>query len=233
VSKKDLEEAQTRFPSFSFSSLPSVRRTEENEENKAGRRGIWIRRSRDLHTPVVLRSAVIAAEPVTQVRKSVSEDWTLRESARAKIKVMVKRILKKHGYPPDLQAEVTRPFWRRPSWCAPSGWRNERLPQLPTARGPQVEEAWRARVRGVLRKSVLNWRQRAGARARVRLAIENLPDNSLPRAYAKPLYEEKGAVLFEHVHECCPGEGHSADTNRDPGSFRLTSGCGVTRLRAK
>ena len=36
---------------------------------------------------------VIAAELVTQVRKSVTIDWTLRESARAKIKVMVKRIL--------------------------------------------------------------------------------------------------------------------------------------------
>ena len=41
---------------------------------------------------------VIAAELVTQVRKSVTIDWTLRESARAKIKVMVKRILRKHGY---------------------------------------------------------------------------------------------------------------------------------------
>ena len=46
---------------------------------------------------------VIAAELITQVRKSVTIDWTLRESARAKIKVMVKRILNKHGYPPDLE----------------------------------------------------------------------------------------------------------------------------------
>ena len=51
---------------------------------------------------------VIATELVTQVRKSVSIDWTLRESARARIKVMVKRILKKHGYPPDLQEEATK-----------------------------------------------------------------------------------------------------------------------------
>jgi type I restriction enzyme R subunit len=46
---------------------------------------------------------VIAAELITQVKKSVTIDWTLRESARARIKVMVKRILNKHGYPPDLQ----------------------------------------------------------------------------------------------------------------------------------
>ena len=51
---------------------------------------------------------VIAAELVTQVRKSVTIDWTLRESARAKIKVLVKRILKKHGYPPDLQEQATK-----------------------------------------------------------------------------------------------------------------------------
>lgn len=46
---------------------------------------------------------VIAAELITQVRKSVTIDWTLRESARAKIRVMVKRILNKYGFPPDLQ----------------------------------------------------------------------------------------------------------------------------------
>ncbi len=51
---------------------------------------------------------VIAAELVTKVRQSVSIDWTVRESARAKIRVMVRRILRKHGYPPDLQAEATK-----------------------------------------------------------------------------------------------------------------------------
>lgn len=45
---------------------------------------------------------VIAAELITQVKKSVTIDWTLREGARAKIRVMVKRILNKYGYPPDL-----------------------------------------------------------------------------------------------------------------------------------
>ena len=51
---------------------------------------------------------VIAAELVTAVRKSVTIDWTVRESARAKIRVMVRRILKMHGYPPDLREEATR-----------------------------------------------------------------------------------------------------------------------------
>jgi len=51
---------------------------------------------------------VIAAELVLNVRKSVSIDWTIRESARARIRVMVRRILRRHGYPPDLQAEATK-----------------------------------------------------------------------------------------------------------------------------
>jgi type I restriction enzyme R subunit len=51
---------------------------------------------------------VIATELITQVRKSATIDWTLRESARAKIRVMVKRILNKYGYPPDLQEEAVR-----------------------------------------------------------------------------------------------------------------------------
>ncbi|MEI8343127.1 MAG: ATP-dependent Clp protease proteolytic subunit [Verrucomicrobiota bacterium] len=51
---------------------------------------------------------LIAAELIVKVRQSVTIDWTLRESARAKIKVMVKRILNKYGYPPDLQEEAVK-----------------------------------------------------------------------------------------------------------------------------
>ncbi len=49
---------------------------------------------------------LIAAELNSQVRKSVTIDWTLRKSARAKIRVTVKRILNNYGYPPDLQDEA-------------------------------------------------------------------------------------------------------------------------------
>ena len=51
---------------------------------------------------------VIATELITTVRKSVTIDWTLRESARAKIRVIVKRILNKYGYPPDLQDDAVK-----------------------------------------------------------------------------------------------------------------------------
>ena len=46
---------------------------------------------------------LIAAELVTQVRKSVTIDWTLCDGAQAKIRVMVKRILNRYGYSPDMQ----------------------------------------------------------------------------------------------------------------------------------
>ncbi len=46
---------------------------------------------------------VIATDLVTMVRKNVSIDWTLRESAQARMRVLVKRVLNKFGYPPDLQ----------------------------------------------------------------------------------------------------------------------------------
>ena len=51
---------------------------------------------------------LIAAELIKMVRKSVTIDWTLREGARAKIRVIVKRILNKWGYPPDLQEEAVK-----------------------------------------------------------------------------------------------------------------------------
>jgi type I restriction enzyme R subunit len=51
---------------------------------------------------------VIAAELISKVRQSVTIDWTLRESARSKIKIIVKRILNKYGYPPDLQEEAVK-----------------------------------------------------------------------------------------------------------------------------
>ena len=46
---------------------------------------------------------VIAQELVTGIKGSISVDWVHRENARARIRVLVKRILRKYGYPPDLQ----------------------------------------------------------------------------------------------------------------------------------
>ena len=46
---------------------------------------------------------VIAHELLVSLRENVSVDWAHRESARARLRVLVKRILRKYGYPPDLQ----------------------------------------------------------------------------------------------------------------------------------
>ena len=50
----------------------------------------------------------IARELVETVRGNVTIDWTLRENVRANLRRLVKRILRKHGYPPDKQEKATQ-----------------------------------------------------------------------------------------------------------------------------
>ena len=50
----------------------------------------------------------IARELVETVRRNVTIDWTLRENVRAQLRVLVRRILRKHGYPPDKQEKATQ-----------------------------------------------------------------------------------------------------------------------------
>ena len=40
---------------------------------------------------------------MASIKRSVSVDWMHREAARARMRVLVKRLLRKYGYPPDLQ----------------------------------------------------------------------------------------------------------------------------------
>jgi len=49
----------------------------------------------------------IAQELVRTVRANVTIDWTLRENVRAQLRVLVKRILRRYGYPPDKQEKAT------------------------------------------------------------------------------------------------------------------------------
>ena len=46
---------------------------------------------------------VIAQELLSSLKSNVSVDWAHRDSARARMRVLVKRILRKYGYPPDLE----------------------------------------------------------------------------------------------------------------------------------
>jgi len=50
----------------------------------------------------------IARELVATVHANVTIDWTVRENVRAHLRVLVKRILRKHGYPPDKQEKATK-----------------------------------------------------------------------------------------------------------------------------
>jgi type I restriction enzyme, R subunit len=50
----------------------------------------------------------IARELVKTVRANVTIDWTVRENVRAQLRVLVKRILRKYGYPPDKQEKATQ-----------------------------------------------------------------------------------------------------------------------------
>jgi type I restriction enzyme, R subunit len=50
----------------------------------------------------------IARELVASVRANITIDWTMRENVRAQLRVIVKRILRKFGYPPDKQEKATQ-----------------------------------------------------------------------------------------------------------------------------
>ncbi len=50
---------------------------------------------------------LIAQELVRAVRNSVTIDWAVRENVRAHMRVVIKRILRRYGYPPDKQARAT------------------------------------------------------------------------------------------------------------------------------
>jgi len=57
--------------------------------------------ARDVMGEPALR--IIAHELVQSIRSNVTVDWAHREAARARLRSLVKRILRKYGYPPDLQ----------------------------------------------------------------------------------------------------------------------------------
>jgi type I restriction enzyme R subunit len=52
------------------------------------------------------------------VRQNASIDWTIKESVRAKLKVIVKRTLRQFGYPPDMQKLATETILRQAEMIA-------------------------------------------------------------------------------------------------------------------
>ena len=78
-----------------------------NEEEKAFYDALEVNDSavKVLGEPTLVK---IAHELVKAVRENVTIDWTLRENVRAQLRVIVKRILRKYGYPPAKQAKATQ-----------------------------------------------------------------------------------------------------------------------------
>ena len=60
---------------------------------------------RELMQKEILRELAIVI--TNSIRQNVTLDWTIKESARAKLRVIVKRLLKKYGYPPDMALLAT------------------------------------------------------------------------------------------------------------------------------
>jgi type I restriction enzyme R subunit len=52
--------------------------------------------------------STIARLLTSTLRRNITLDWTQRESARAKMRTMIRRLLRKHGYPPDKQEQATQ-----------------------------------------------------------------------------------------------------------------------------
>jgi len=64
---------------------------------------------------------LIAHELLVSLRENVSVDWAHRDSARARMRVLVKRILRKYGYPPDLQDTAVQTVLQQAEALS-SGW---------------------------------------------------------------------------------------------------------------
>ena len=85
-------------------------------------------------------------------------------------------------------------------------------PELTTEERDEVKKVARQLLGRLKSLLVLDWRQRVGARATVRQAIEKELDDGLPRAYTPELYQTKVSAVFEHVFESYQGEGSSVYT---------------------
>jgi type I restriction enzyme R subunit len=71
--------------------------------------------------------SVIARDLVKKVKANASIDWTIRESAQAKLRVIVKRTLKQFGYPPDLTVAATKTVLEQAELFGEEWSRNEKL----------------------------------------------------------------------------------------------------------
>jgi len=89
----------------------------------------------------------IARELVKTVRNNVTIDWTLKESIQAKLRVMVKRILRKYGYPPDKQKKATETVLEQAGLLC-KDW--DHSPETPRGEIKQTEKSEKLYVSDIL-----------------------------------------------------------------------------------
>ena len=77
-------------------------------------------------------------------------------------------------------------------------------PELTTEERAELKKVAHALLNRLKQLLVLNWRQKASARAQLKLAIEDALDTGLPRAYTPELYRQKCSAVFEHMYESYP-----------------------------
>ena len=77
-------------------------------------------------------------------------------------------------------------------------------PELSSEKRTEVKKVARVLLNRLKELLVLNWRQKSSARSQLKLAIDDVLDTGLPRAYDKQLYQQKCSALFEHVYEAYP-----------------------------
>ena len=82
-------------------------------------------------------------------------------------------------------------------------------PELSTEERAEVKKVTRDLLTKLKQLLVINWRQKSSARSQLKLAIEDLLDTGLPRAYSPELYQQKCSAVFEHFYENYPDLGAS------------------------
>lgn len=90
IVKMDREAADLGLSDFEYAFYTAV------ADNNSARELMSVDKLREL--------AVVLTE---RVRQSASIDWTIKESVKAKLKVIIKRTLRQYGYPPDMQKLAT------------------------------------------------------------------------------------------------------------------------------
>ena len=77
-------------------------------------------------------------------------------------------------------------------------------PELSPEERTEVKKVARSLLDRLKKLLVLNWRQKSAALSQLKLAIEDVLDEGLPRTYTPDLYQQKCSALFEHVYESYP-----------------------------